>query len=228
MTDRRIAAQEKRHATCPHSVRICAPGPLRSHECEHVCGGGRVNEMLVRSKHPAAEQANGGCQSVRRLPSPDRATGYEALETTKPWSLGALETPSTAVRPWHRRATSYGIFAPVPVRSSDTIALRLWKRVNKNSMTRSKKDTKQIRPVALHHHARGRWAIAGCHNRATATSTPHARHRLRGPHIASSRAGRFNRMPLPVDIIRQQRAQAHRQQQEKTGTKRAVHDLYGL
>jgi hypothetical protein len=53
-----------------------------------------------------------------------------------------------------------------------------------------------------------------------------ARHRLRGPHIASSRAGRFNRMPLPVDVVRQQRAHTHRQQQEKAGAECAVHDLW--
>src|SRR5437016_5135762 len=52
-----------------------------------------------------------------------------------------------------------------------------------------------------------------------------ARHRLGGPHIASSRTGRFNRMPSPVDVVRQQRAHAHRQQQEKAGANCAVHDL---
>src|SRR5437868_3904942 len=51
-----------------------------------------------------------------------------------------------------------------------------------------------------------------------------ARHRLGGPHIRSSRAGRF---PSPVAIIiRQQRAHTHRQQQEKAGAECAVHDLW--
>jgi hypothetical protein len=54
-----------------------------------------------------------------------------------------------------------------------------------------------------------------------------ARHRLRGPHIPSSRAGRFNRMPLPVaTIVRQQRAQAHRQQQEEARAECSIHDLW--
>ena len=54
-----------------------------------------------------------------------------------------------------------------------------------------------------------------------------ARHRLRGPHMRSSRAGRFNQMPSPAAIIiRQQRAQAHRQQQEEARAECSIHDLW--
>ena len=86
MTDRRIAARDKRHATCPHSVRICAPGPLRSHECDTLRW--QEGKRCVGDVKHSVRQENGGCRSIRRLPSPaprHRLRGLgnqEVLETS--------------------------------------------------------------------------------------------------------------------------------------------------
>src|SRR6185436_7531125 len=86
MTNHRIAAAEKRHATCPHSIRICAPGPLRSHECDTLRW--HEGKRCVGEVKHSTRQANGGRRSIRRPPLPRprhrlRSLGnYEALETS--------------------------------------------------------------------------------------------------------------------------------------------------
>ena len=65
------------------------------------------------------------------------------------------------------------------------------------------------------------------HHRLRRPRSPATRHRLRGAHIPSSRAGRSSECASPVAVvIRQQRAQAHRQQQEEARAECAIHDLW--
>src|SRR5688572_28400383 len=73
-------------------------------------GGRRVNDVLVTSNIPA-RQGNGGCRSIRRPPSPARATGYAVLETWKltglgyshqqPFGLGILDAVHIAAARMH-------------------------------------------------------------------------------------------------------------------------------
>jgi hypothetical protein len=87
------------------------------------------------------------------------------------------------------------------------------------------------RKTALHRQGSNGWRPPPTSERRMPNTrrlpSPAPRHRLRGLHIPSSRAGRFNRMPLPVaTIVRQQRAQAHRQQQEEACAECCIHDLW--
>ena len=112
MTDRRIAAPERRHATCPHSIRICAPRhSLRSHEC----GTLRLRQgkrCVGDVKHPA-RQANGGCRDIRRPPSPataDRLRGLGNLPSA-PLGLRRLRCiRPTVVRPRRLRRDDCSTF----------------------------------------------------------------------------------------------------------------------